>query len=161
MTWRIYKISHLLYILISIDVRAMQTRWQRSSRCNATGSSEFNLFTQQSINLQCISILDRWQAKLLIILSVSSTDAFITLRTNYRRLARNVDHEIKLIPCLLARKTICSHEKTFASNICNLRYLHQPCNINQQIYTQQRELCLEFYILVKCQIISIFLLFQS
>lgn len=113
-TW--YKISHLLYILISIDGRTMQTRWQRSLRCNATGSSKFNLFTQQSINLQCISILDRWQAKLLIILSVSSTDAFITLRTNYRRLARNVDHEIKLIPCLLARKTICN-EKTFASNI--------------------------------------------
>lgn len=140
MTWHIYKISHLLYILISIDVRAMQTRWQRSSRCNATGSSEFNLFTQQSINLQCISILDRWQAKLLIILSVSSTNAFITLRTNYRRLARNVDHEIKLIPCLLARKTICSHEKTFASNICNLCYLHYSRAILINKYILNNEL---------------------
>jgi len=114
MTWCTYKISCLLYVTISIDGRAMQTRWQRSSRCNA-GSSEFNLFMQQSINLWYISILDRWQAKLLIILSVSSTDAFITLWTNYRR--RYLDHEMKLTPCLLARKTICNHEKTFASNI--------------------------------------------
>lgn len=125
MTWYIYKIFikyRICYTYISIDSRVMQTRWQRSSRCNVTGSSEFNLFAQQSINLQCISILDRWQAKLLIILSVSSTNAFITLRTS-NRLMRYVDHEIKLIPCLLARKTICSHEKTFALNIIYVIYI--------------------------------------
>lgn len=94
------------------------------------GSSEFNLFTRQPINLSYISILrSRWQTKLLIILSVSSTRRFHHSSDELRggsRVTRN--HEIKLMLCLLARKIISSHEK-----ICikyTLYYLHRAIIID-------------------------------